>query len=142
MTYLFLKSLHIVAVILWMGGMVLLSVASLWLAKAGCPRGERESSVISAVRRWDARVTNPALGLVWLFGITIAYLGDWYMDAWLHAKFVVVLVLSALHGNLTASFRRMENDPARPVPNHLPYSAAITFGGLLVIVLLVVMKPF
>ncbi len=142
MIYLFLKSLHIVAVILWMGGMVLLSVASLWLAKAGSPRGERETSVISAVRLWDMRVTNPALGLVWLLGISIAWLGDWYMDAWLHAKLVAVIVLSALHGNLTASFRRMENDPGRAVPKHLPYAAAVTFGGLLLIVLLVVLKPF
>jgi putative membrane protein len=142
MTYLLLKSLHIVAVIMWMGGMVLLSAASLWLARASCPRGERENSVIAAVRKWDARVTNPAMGLVWLFGLTIAWMGDWYMDGWLHTKLVPVIILSGLHGNLTASFRRMENDPARPVPKHLPYAAAITFGGLLIIVLLVVMKPF
>lgn len=142
MTYLFLKSLHIVAVIIWMGGMVLLSAASLWLVRAGNPRSERENSVVAAVRRWDMRITNPAFGLVWLFGLTIAWMGDWYMDAWLHAKLVPVIILSALHGNLTASFRRMEKDPALAVPRHLPYSAAITFGCLLIIVLLVVMKPF
>ena len=142
MTYLLLKALHIIAVITWMGGMVLLSVASLWIAKASLPRGERENSVIAAVRSWDMKVTNLALGFVWLFGLAIAWLGDWYSDAWLHAKFVVVIVLSALHGNLTASFRRMEKDPVRPVPGHLPYAAAITFAGLLIIVLLVVMKPF
>lgn len=142
MTYLLLKALHIVAVITWMGGMVLLSAASLWLAKAQLPRGERETAVISAVRNWDTRVTNPALGFVWLLGLTIAWLGNWYSDGWLHAKFVVVIILSALHGNLSGSFRRMQKDPARPVPGLLPYAAAITFAGLLIIVLLVVMKPF
>ena len=142
MTYLLFKSLHIVAVITWMGGMVLMSVVSLWLAKLPQPRADREAAVVAVVRRWDSRVTSPAMGLAWLLGIVVAIQGEWYSDPWLHAKLVFVVALSALHGNLAAALRRLENDATREPAGYMRHAGRLTLFAVLVIVLLVVVKPF
>ncbi len=142
MSYLMFKSLHIASVITWMGGMVLLSVALLWLCRGEGPRSERETALVAAIKRWDSRVTSPAMGLAWLFGIVIAVQGDWFSQPWLHAKLALVVALSALHGNLSASLRRLQTDPAREPPGYLAYAGLFTLAAMLGIVLLVVLKPF
>jgi protoporphyrinogen IX oxidase len=141
-SYLLFKSLHIAAVITWMGGMVLLSAAMLWLCSAKRPRIERETEIVATLKRWDSRVTSPAMGLAWIFGIVIAIQGDWFSQPWLHAKLALVIALSALHGNLSASLRRLQADPAREPPGYLKYSGVFTLAAILGIVLLVVLKPF
>lgn len=142
MSYLLFKSLHIAAVITWMGGMVLSSAAMLWLSSATRPRIERETEVIAALKRWDSRVTSPAMGLAWVFGIVIAVEGDWFSQPWMHAKLALVIALSALHGNLSASFRRLQVDPGREPPGYLKYSGLFTLAAIFGIVFLVVLKPF
>lgn len=142
MSYLVLKSLHIAAVITWMGGMVLLSVALLWLYRADGPRSERETAIVAAVKQWDSRITSPAMGLAWIFGIIIAWQGEWFSQQWLHAKLTVVVLLSALHGNLSATMRRLQNDPARKPPGYLKYAGLFTLLAVLAIVFFVVVKPF
>ena len=142
MSYLLFKSLHIVAVIIWMGGMVLSSAAILWLFAVNRPRIERETEIVAALKRWDSRVTSPAVGLAWLLGIIIAVQGDWFSQPWLHAKLALVIALSALHGNLSASFRRLQADPGREPPGYLKYSGVLTLAAMFGIVFLVVLKPF
>ena len=142
MGYLVFKSLHIASVITWMGGMVLMSVVLLWLRRADCPRSDREAAVIAAVRQWDSRVTSPAMGLAWLFGIVVAVQGDWFSQPWLHAKLLLVVFLSALHGNLSASMRRLQAEPDRKPAAYLGHAGLATLAAMLVIVLLVVTKPF
>jgi putative membrane protein len=142
MSYLLFKSLHIAAVIIWMGGMVLSSAVMLWLLATKRPRSEGETALIAAAKGWDSRVTSPAMALAWVFGIVVAVQGSWFSQPWLHAKLALVIALSALHGNLSASLRRLQADPAREPPGYLKYSGLVTLAAMFGIVLLVVLKPF
>ncbi|MCD7110900.1 CopD family protein [Rhizobium sp. DKSPLA3] len=142
MSYLLIKSLHVATMVAWIGGMVLLSAIHLWLARAQCPRTDRETAVITTVRRWDGRVTSPAMGLTWLFGLVAAWQGDWFTAPWLHAKLLLVVFLSALHGMLSGALRRTAADPNRLPPAFARHAGAIVLVTMLVIVLLVVVKPF
>ncbi|KQS67787.1 hypothetical protein ASG39_05285 [Rhizobium sp. Leaf371] len=142
MSYLLIKSLHVASMVAWMGGMVLLSAIHLWLARAQCPRTERETAVIASVKRWDGRVTSPAMGLTWLFGIIAAWQGDWFSAPWLHAKLLLVVALSALHGMLSGALRRTAADPNRSPPAYARHAGAIVLVVMLLIVLLVIVKPF
>ncbi len=142
MLYLMLKSLHIMTVIIWMGGMVLLSAGFLWLRGVSCPRSERDTAILAAIKQWDTRVTSPAMGLAWLFGLAVAWEGEWFSQPWLHAKLAVVILLSALHGNLSGTVRRLANEPDRIPPGFLSYSGMITIASIVAIVFLVVLKPF
>jgi putative membrane protein len=80
--------------------------------------------------------------LTWILGLWLAYVSGFYQEHWLQAKFLLVIVLSALHGQMVRWFRDFQNDRnARParfyrIMNEVP--AAI----MVLIVLLVVLKPF
>jgi uncharacterized membrane protein len=141
MTYLWLKALHLAAVITWAGGMLMLSVLLGWMARQSLPHDPGQRRLMMAVYRWDRWVTNPALGVVWLLGLTLAWQGGWFSAHWLWAKLVLVTVLSALHGNQSATLRRLNADAARPVPAYMRPTAGLTVAAVSAIVVLVVLKP-
>ena len=33
-----------------------------------------------------------------VIGLTLLYLGSWFSDGWMHAKLILVVLMSALHG--------------------------------------------
>lgn len=133
MIYLWLKAIHVVAVVTFVGGLLLLSVG-VRIANLAVHR---------AVRRWDRTVTAPALALVWIAGIALALSGHWFGAAWLSVKLVVVVALSALHGILSGTLRRMERDDLVVVPAPwLGQAAGAVVAATAIVVGLVVIKPF
>ncbi|WP_423762067.1 CopD family protein [Burkholderia sp. NLJ2] len=133
MIYLLLKAAHVVAVVTFVGGLLTLSVG-VRIANLAVHR---------AVRRWDRSVTAPALALVWITGIAIALSGHWFGAAWLSVKLAVVTALSALHGMLAGTLRRMERDDLVVVPAQwLGQAAGAVVVATGIVVGLVVIKPF
>ncbi len=143
MDYLWLKALHIVAVITWVGGLLAIAVA---IAAVSDPRDQHaianRATLLARVRRWDRRVTTPAMLLVWLMGLSLASMGDWFPQAWLGAKLAVVLLLSAVHGLLSGNLRRLSLSQEPGSPASLRHAAAAVVVAVLIIVILVVIKPF
>jgi uncharacterized membrane protein len=92
-----LKSIHIISVIVFLVGMTLMS--------AILPA--HNYAALHAVRRWDRRVTSPALLLVWLTGMCVALEGHWFEFGWLQLKLVFVALLSMLHSILAGTTRRL-----------------------------------
>ncbi|WP_213735879.1 CopD family protein [Bradyrhizobium sp. dw_411] len=142
MDYLWLKALHIVAVVTWIGGMLVVAVT---ITAASGGRAQQEtamhSAVLAAVRRWDQRVTSPAMILVWILGIALALTGSWFPQGWLLAKLVSVLLLSVLHGGLSGRLRGLSRNQQPSPPPPLRYAAAAVVVATFVIVILVVTKP-
>lgn len=109
MLYLFTKSLHILAVIIWMSGMVALALGLLKPVKANL-------EVLSA---WDKKVTTPAMALVWVLGLILIYWGGWFGAIWIWVKLAAVFVLSGMHGMLSGQARRMlNNDDLESIQSH------------------------
>ncbi|KVL30920.1 CopD family protein [Burkholderia sp. MSMB1835] len=133
MIYLVLKAVHLVAVVTFVGGLLLSSVG-VRIANLAVHR---------AVRRWDRTVTAPALALVWIAGIALALSGHWFGAAWLSAKLALVAALSVLHGILAGTLRRMERDDlvVMPVP-WLGQAAGAAIVAIALVVGLAVIKPF
>lgn len=143
MDYLWLKALHIAAVATWIGGMLVTSVTTAAIARSRAA-GETlgPSAILDAVRRWDRRVTSPAMLLVWALGLTLALRGGWFPAPWLMLKLALVLLLSALHGMLSGTLRRLSRTDASPPPLFLRHAPSAVVLGTLVTVILVVIKPF
>ncbi|MDN7425568.1 CopD family protein [Burkholderia sp. AU45388] len=133
MIYLVLKAVHLAAVVTFVGGLLLSSVA-VRIANLAVHR---------AVRRWDRMVTAPALAIVWIAGIALAMSGHWFGAAWLSVKLVIVVALSVLHGILAGTLRRMERDDLviAPVP-WLGHAAGAVIVAMALVVGLAVIKPF
>lgn len=142
MLYLFIKSFHLVAVLAWIGGMLALSVALAALLRQAPGALALEQPLLAAIHRWDRRVTTPALGLVWLLGITLVVMGGWYNAPWLWAKFVIVFVLSGLHGNQSATLRRLLAREIPQPPGSVQWVPGLTMAAITGIALLVILKPW
>ncbi|CAD7033789.1 protoporphyrinogen oxidase HemJ [Pseudorhizobium halotolerans] len=136
MLYFVLKSLHIISDIVWVGGMLVNAFVI-----AMVPPTIR-TGVIAAVRPFDRRITTVAEGGAWLFGIILAIWYGWYATGWFGFKFLIVVMLSALHGMQAAWLRRMEADPHLDPPAFVRVGMPIVLISVVAIVLLAVVKPF
>lgn len=130
MPYLWLKAVHVAAVLIFIGGL---------FAQSFAVAGQRDGGTVVLVSGWDRRVTVPAMLLVWLTGATIAAEGAWFGSPWLWAKLAFVLALTGLHGVQSGRLRRGETVESRVQTR---YIAAFLAGSVAVIALLVVVKPF
>lgn len=102
MFYDLLKAGHIVAVVIWFGGMMAVA-----LLKQG-------SDMTAPLRTWDRNVTTPAMIVSWALGLTMATWVGWFASGWMIAKLAFVLALSAVHGVLSGRLRRAATDGGSP----------------------------
>jgi putative membrane protein len=139
--YLWIKALHVIAVIAWMAGMLYLP--RLFVYHCEAERGTSQSETFKIMERRLLRaIMTPAMIVVWLTGLYIAFSGDWLRAPWLHGKLLLVLAMSGVHGFLAAQVRAFAEDrntrPARfyRILNEVPTVLMVA------IVVLVIVKPF
>ncbi len=93
--YLIIKSLHIIAVISWMAGMLYLPRLFVYHVSASAESGEMLKVM---ERRLYKFIMNPAMMLTWIFGALLIWQTPGYMaQGWLHAKFSLVLIMTYIH---------------------------------------------
>ncbi|MDP9195370.1 MAG: protoporphyrinogen oxidase HemJ [Pseudomonadota bacterium] len=140
--YSWIRALHVIAVISWMAG--LLYLPRLFVYHAGArPGGEAAEAFGIMERRLLRIIMNPAMIVTWILGLSMILLQpEWLHQGWFHAKLFLVVVMSALHMAF-ASWRRAfaENRNIHSVRfyrivNEVPAVLMV------LIVFLVVLKPF
>jgi putative membrane protein len=139
--YFWLKAFHIIAVIAWMAGMLYLP--RLFVYHSEAPPGSVQSETFKAMeRRLLNAITTPAMIATWGLGLWLASDGGFFSSPWLHAKLALVLILSGLHGLFARWVRDFANDRnTRPQRFYRIVNEAPTLL-MIVIVILVVVKPF
>ena len=144
--YAWIKAFHIIAVIAWMAGMLYLP--RLFVYHCAAEKGSVQSETFKVMERRLLRVIiNPAMIATWVLGLWLAWLGPdsrfgWYNAGWLQAKMALVLALSALHG-LCARWRKdFAADNNRHSQKFYRIINEVPALLLILIVLLVVLKPF
>lgn len=141
--YPWVKSLHIIAVIAWMAG--LLYLPRLFVYHADVPSGSNRAAMLGIMERRLLRgIMLPAAVMAYGFGFVLAAtpgVVDW-RRGWIWAKLGVVVLLTIFH-ILLAHWRRdltqgryTHSSRFYRIINELPTIAMIA------IVLLVVVKPF
>ena len=139
--YLWLKSLHVMAIIAWMAG--LLYLPRLFAYHAGAAKGSDQARTFELMeRRLLKAIMNPAMIIVWITGLTLAIWGGWFKSGWLHGKLVLVIGLSAAH--MYFARRRRLLAEGRDEKTSGFYRALNEVPTLLMIgiVILVIVKPF
>ena len=139
--YLFMKAVHILAVISWMAGMLYLP--RLFVYHAEAPRDSPLARIFVVMERRLMRgIMLPALIVTWVSGLILAVHADFLHEGWFHAKFALVIALSALHGYFAklrkdfAEERNRRDSRFFRIVNETP--TVLLIG----IVILVVVKPF
>lgn len=143
-SYLLAKTLHIISVISWMAGMLYLP--RLYVYHAEAKVGSDASEMLKVMERKLLRfIMNPAMIATLGFGIWLIVLTGFGMPGsggWMHAKIVLVLALSGMHGWLSVQRKKFAAD-LRP-HTHKFYRIINEIVTVLMvgIVVLVVFKPF
>lgn len=140
MLYLSLKSLHVIAIIAWMAGMLYLP--RLFVYHCDAPAGSAQSETFKIMeRRLLKAIINPAMIVSFVLGIYLGWDAGFWSESWLQLKFLLVIGLSATHGVLVRRQKEFARDantrPARyyRILNEVP--TVLMIG----IVFLVIMKP-
>lgn len=139
--YLVAKAVHVAAVVAWLAGMLLVAVLPAALRALPVAHFPADRGLLLAVRRWDRRVTTPAMAIAWALGLWLAWRGGWMGAGWLSAKLALVVCLSALHGVLSGSLRRTVQADAPLRAGWARWAAPGILGFAALIVALVIGKP-
>jgi putative membrane protein len=144
--YEWIKAFHIIAVIAWMAGMLYLP--RLFVYHCAAAKGSVQSETFKVMERRLLRaIINPAMIATWVFGLALAWLGPdsrygWFASGWLWAKIILVLALSAVHGMLARWRKDFAQDTNRHSDKFYRIINEVPTTLMILIVLLVVLKPF
>ena len=141
--YLWIKSLHLIAVIAWMAGMMYLP--RLYVYHTDAPVGSVQSEKFKLMEgRLLRGIINPAMILVFVLGgmlLLTPGLIDW-QSWWIWLKLALALALGGIHGLFSRWWREFAADiRIRPglyyrIVNEIPFVLMIG------IVILVIVRPF
>jgi len=140
-SYLWIKALHVISVISWMAGMLYLP--RLMVYHCDTERGSRQSETFKVMeRRLLNFIINPAMVASWVFGIVLMWNGGWLQSGWFHAKLLLVVGLSALHGMMVGWVRAFAEDRNMKTARFYRMVNEVPTVLMILIVILVVVKPF
>jgi putative membrane protein len=93
-------------------------------------------------RRLLKGIINPAMIATWLLGLTLVWYGGLYWQPWFHAKLVLVLVMSAVHGLYVRYVREFAEDRNTRTQKFYRIINEVPTVLMIGIVILVIVKPF
>ena len=140
-SYLLFKSLHLIAVISWMAGL-------LYLPRIFVYHSENKNEIITSVFKTMERklfyyIMTPAMLLSWFFGLILIHeIGfNQLSNLWLQLKLILVSVLTAYHFYLGLLLKKFKNDQNFNSSKFYRYINEIPTLLLILIVFIVVFKP-
>ncbi len=139
--YPWLKAAHLIFVIFWMAGLFMLP--RFFVYHQECAVGSDEDTKwIERERRLLRIILNPALVVVWILGLVLAYQIGAFQQGWFHAKLLIVLALSGYHGWMSAYAKKLATGTRTLADKKLRLLNEVPGIATAVIVILVIVKPF
>ncbi len=141
MIYLWVKALHVIAIIAWMAGLLYLPRLFVYHTKA--PAGSTEAETFKVMeRRLLKAIMNPAMIVAWLAGLWLAWTTSAWTEGWFHLKLTLVVILSAYHMWLGAKRRAFEADANRISERGWRFLNEVPTLLMIGIVIAVIVRPF
>jgi protoporphyrinogen IX oxidase len=139
--YSWIKALHVIAVIAWMAGMLYLP--RLFVYHCDAPKGSPQSETFKVMeRRLLKAIINPAMIAVWVLGLWLMWSGDHFHSSWFHVKLALVIAISAVHGYFATSVKRFARDENTVSARIWRFLNEVPTVLMVLIVILVIVKPF
>lgn len=138
-----MRALHIIVVIAWMAGLLMLP--RFYAYQTGStPGGELDHKMIEASQKLLAIILNPAMTLAWVFGLLTLASSNWLQLSmpWMHAKLALVIGLSAYHGYLISEGKRLTKGERRRSEKFWRMMNEVPFIIAILVVVLAVVEPF
>lgn len=109
MIYLWLKAGHIIFVVFWMAGLFMLPRQLIYIHSAA-PGSDEEALWAHRMGLLRKVILTPSLIVVWVLGLLMSVQLGLFAGApglgWLHAKLLLVIVLTGYHGFMVAQSKK------------------------------------
>ena len=144
-TYLLFKSIHLIAVISWMAG--LLYLPRIFVYHSEAVQNNKSEDLMETFKVMERRllvyIMNPAMIVSWIFGVLLVHtIGvDNFGSIWLQLKLVFVIILTIYHFFLFQCLRKFNENTNNYSPRFYRIINEIPTVLLIGIVLVVVFKP-
>ena len=140
-SYLLFKSLHLIAVISWMAGL-------LYLPRIFVYHSENSNEIVKTVFKTMERklynyIMTPAMILSWAFGLILIHeIGFQQLASlWLQLKLILVLLLTVYHFYLGSLLNKFKLDQNRKTSKFYRYINEVPTLLLILIIFIVIFKP-
>ena len=141
-SYLLFKSLHLIAVVSWMAGLLYLPRIFVYHVEN---KDKKEVTDIFEVmeKRLFFYIMRPAMILTWIFGLILIYLSgiEIFSQLWMQIKIVLVILLSAYNDYLGKCLVSLKNNSNTRSAKFFRIINEIPTVMLIFIVFLVIFKP-
>ena len=141
-TYLLFKSLHLIAVISWMAGLLYLPRIFVYHVENFEKREATDIFEIMEKRLYNY-IMRPAMLFSWIFGIVLIYLNGFSVltNLWMQIKLVLVIFLSGYHEYLGKCLTNLKNRTNTKTAKFYRYINEVPTVLLILIVFVVIIKP-
>ena len=143
--YLLFKSIHLIAVISWMVG--LLYLPRIFVYHCESIKNKKSEDLISTFKIMEKRlfiyIMNPAMIASWILGILLIYIVgiDNLNSLWLQLKLLFVIILTAYHFFLFNCLRKFAGNVNSHTPKFYRIINEIPTVLLIIIIFIIVFKP-
>ena len=139
--YLWMVAAHVLAIISWMAG--LLYLPRLFINHIDAPKGSLTSETFKGMEhRLLKIIMNPAMILSWVIGLWLAYDGQHFSEGWFHVKLLAVVLMTASHMYMAKAVRLFAADANVKSQTHWRVVNEVPTVLMIIIVVLVIVKPF
>ena len=134
---------HIIFMVFWMAGLFMLPRYLVYHQEA-LRAGNAAEAALWVEREAKLRriILTPAMALVWALGLLLATTGQHWQSGWLHAKLLLVLLLSGYHGWAVGYGRKLARGQVGMADKKLRMLNEVPALALALIVVLVIIRPF
>lgn len=136
--YTWIKAVHLISVVILVSGMLLNG----FLFRNVAPTSPDAQRIYAAALTFNRYFVGAALALVWIAGLTLVWITGAHKEVWFMIKFVIVFILSGIHGAQTGRLAKLSRSPNEPVSAFIVNSGPITLVLVALAICLVAIKPF
>lgn len=138
---LWIKAVHVISVICWMVGMLYLP--RLFVYHCSVPAGSAQAKLFTTMEmRLGRAIMAPAIIVVWITGLMLAYGLYHFGGGWLHVKITAVFLLSAYHGFLVGSAKRFARGENKYSAKTWRVLNEVPTVLMIIAVIMVMVQPF
>ena len=144
-TYLLFKSIHLIAVISWMAG--LLYLPRIFVYHSEAIQNNKSEDLMSTFKVMERRlfiyIMNPAMIVSWIFGILLIYtIGmENFGSLWLQLKLFFVIILTIYHIFLLQCLRKFAENTNSFSPKFYRIINEIPTILLIGVIFIIIFKP-
>ncbi len=139
--YIWLKAAHIIFVIFWMAGLFMMPRFFIYHQESDVG-SEEDSKWVERESKLRGIILNPAMMIVWILGLVLAYQTGAFTQGWFHAKLLFVLLLSGYHGWMIAYSKKLARGIRTLPDKKLRLFNEVPGIAVAIIVVLVIVRPF